>query len=68
MENGQKTPYICHIFICTNDCLGRRLSCADNGSVTIRGVLKRKIRENGWNRKVCVSQSGCLGQCERARM
>ncbi|NOY77913.1 MAG: (2Fe-2S) ferredoxin domain-containing protein [Calditrichaeota bacterium] len=65
MENAQKTPYTCHIFVCTNDRQGRRRSCADDGGVSIREELKQRVRENGWNEKVRVSQSGCLGQCEK---
>jgi len=63
VKKEEQTPYTCHIFVCTNDRRGKRASCADNRSTTTYATLKQKIRENGLNGRVRVSQSGCLGQC-----
>lgn len=58
-------PYICHIFVCTNDRNGERKSCADNEGAQLRLLLKNAVEKRGWKSKIRVSQSGCLGQCGR---
>ena len=60
----QASPYVCHIFVCTNDRKGERKSCADGGSVDVRSILKEESKKRGWTGRVRVSQSGCLGLCE----
>ena len=60
----QTSPYICHIFVCTNDRKGARKSCADDNSGEIRSLLKEKVKMRGWKDFVRVSQSGCMGLCE----
>ena len=57
------SPFICHVFICTNDRHGKRKSCADGDAVEVRTALKKMIAEKGWKPKVRVSQAGCLGLC-----
>ena len=61
----ENTPYVCHVFICTNDRQGERRSCADADGRQIREILKTQVAERGWKPKVRVSQSGCLGLCAR---
>ncbi|MBM4056250.1 MAG: (2Fe-2S) ferredoxin domain-containing protein [Planctomycetes bacterium] len=56
-------PYICHVFVCTNDRHGERKSCADGDNPSVRSLLKEAVGERGWAGKVRVSQSGCLGLC-----
>ncbi|RPI03148.1 MAG: (2Fe-2S) ferredoxin domain-containing protein [Calditrichaeota bacterium] len=56
-------PYVCHIFVCTNDRNGERKSCGDEEGVELRAVLKTEIGTRGWKNWVRVSQTGCLGQC-----
>ncbi len=63
MAVEQQSPFICHIFVCTNDRGGARKSCADGESRRVRAALKREIHDRGWKGKVRVSQSGCLGLC-----
>ena len=60
----QTSPYICHIFVCTNDRNGARKSCADGNSGEIRSLLKEKVRMRGWKDRVRISQSVCMGLCE----
>lgn len=64
MAHVKESPYICHIFVCTNDRQGARKSCADGKSIEIRAILKEEITNRGWKPRVRVSQSGCLGVCE----
>ncbi len=64
MASMSESPYICHVFVCTNDRHGERKSCADGDSNSIRMVLKQEIYNRGWKGRVRVSQSGCLGLCE----
>lgn len=64
MATQNKSPYICHIFVCTNDRHGVRKSCADGNSPDIRAALKKAVADKGWKGKVRVSASGCLGLCE----
>ena len=65
MAVEQQTPFVCHIFVCTNDRGGTRRSCADGESPLVRAALKREIHDRGWKGKVRVSQSGCLGLCKQ---
>ncbi len=64
MAEQTKTPYLCHVMVCTNDRSGLRKSCADEEGVELRAVLKTEITARGWKKWVRVSQTGCMGQCE----
>jgi (2Fe-2S) ferredoxin len=59
------SPYLCHIFVCTNDRKGERKSCADGNSTDIRKALKEEVNMRGWKGKVRVSKCGCLGLCQK---
>jgi (2Fe-2S) ferredoxin len=63
VADKKESPYLCHIFVCTNDRNGKRKSCADNDSRLVRSNLKEAVNNKGWKGKVRVSQSGCLGLC-----
>ena len=58
-----ESPYVAHVFVCTNDRGGVRKSCADNDSPLVKAELKAAINENGWKGKIRVSTSGCMGLC-----
>ena len=60
------TPYVCHLFVCVNDRHGERKACADGGvGVALKDHLKAEVERRGWKGRVRVSQSGCLGLCEK---
>ena len=63
MANQKESPYVCHVFVCTNDRGGKRKSCADQNSPQIRASLKQEFNNRGWAGKVRVSQCGCMGLC-----
>ena len=63
MALQKESPYVCHVFVCTNDRAGERKSCADNKSPLIRKRLKEEMKTRGWDKQVRVSQSGCMGLC-----
>ena len=65
MAKQNDTPYITHVFVCTNDRADERKSCADNNSHLIKSKLKDIINEKGWKGKVRISTSGCMGLCVR---
>jgi len=65
MTNIKESPYICHIFVCTNDREGRSKSCADGNSHLIKTTLKKEIGTRGWRKQVRVSTSGCMGLCAK---
>jgi len=65
MADKKESPFISHIFVCTNDRGGERKSCADNNSQLVRSKLKEAVNEKGWKGKVRVSQSGCMGLCAK---
>ena len=65
MAEKMESPFISHIFVCTNDRGGKRKSCADNNSRLVRSKLKEAVNEKGWKGKVRVSQSGCMGLCAK---
>jgi (2Fe-2S) ferredoxin len=58
------SPYVCHVFVCTNDRHGKRKSCADGDGSSMRLFLKEEVYSRGWKGRVRVSHSGCLGLCE----
>ncbi|MCG6881017.1 MAG: (2Fe-2S) ferredoxin domain-containing protein [Deltaproteobacteria bacterium] len=63
MAEQKESPFVCHVFVCTNDRYGKKISCADNDSPGIRKALKGAVKDKGWKGKVRVSQSGCMGLC-----
>lgn len=65
MTSVNKSPYICHVFVCTNDRGGTRRSCADDKSLEVRALLKQVVNDRGWRGRVRVSQCGCMGLCEK---
>lgn len=65
MSNKNESPYIAHVFVCTNDRGGERKSCADNNSQIVKSKLKEAVNEKGWKGKVRISTSGCMGLCAR---
>ena len=58
-----ESPYLAHVFVCTNNRGGERKSCADNNSELVKAQLKEAINNKGWKGKVRVSTSGCMGLC-----
>lgn len=65
MTKQKESPYICHIFVCTNDRCGERKSCADQNSPLVSKNLKEEVGKRGWTKQVRVSQSGCMGLCAK---
>ena len=65
MAELKESPYVSHIFVCTNDRGGKRKSCADNNSPAVRKALKEAVADRGWKGRVRVSQSGCMGLCAK---
>ena len=64
MANLKESPYICYIFVCSNDSGGKTRSCADGNSSLIRTMLKKEVGRRGWRKQVRVSpSSGCMGRC-----
>jgi (2Fe-2S) ferredoxin len=64
MTKQSESPYVAHVFVCTNDRGGARKSCADDKSQLIKSGLKDTITARGWKGKVRVSTSGCMGLCD----
>lgn len=60
----RESPYICHLFICTNSRDGERKSCGDAGAADLKGPLKDEIRSRGWKGIVRATNAGCLGVCD----
>lgn len=65
MADQQESPYVTHVFVCTNDRGGERKSCADNNSPSVRSKLKEAVNGRGWKGKVRISASGCMGLCAK---
>ena len=65
MPKQNESPYVAHVFVCTNDRGGERKSCADNNSPLIKKKLKDEVNGKGWKGKVRVSTSGCMGICAK---
>jgi (2Fe-2S) ferredoxin len=64
MATTRNSPYVCHIFVCTNDRGGKAKACADGQSPVVRSAMKEEIKERGWKGRVRVSKSGCMGLCQ----
>lgn len=65
MPDQNESPYVAHVFVCTNDRGGERKSCADNNSALVKSRLKDAVNERGWKGKVRISTSGCMGLCAK---
>ena len=65
MANKNESPWVAHVFVCTNDRGGERKSCADNNSQIVKSKLKEAVNEKGWKEKVRISTSGCMGLCAK---
>ncbi len=63
MPKQNESPYVSHVFVCTNDRGGVSKSCSDNNSQLIKSTLKDVVTGKGWKGKVRVSTSGCMGLC-----
>ena len=65
MANKNESPWVAHVFVCTNNRGGERKSCADNNSLIVKSKLKEAVNEKGWKEKVRISTSGCMGLCAK---
>ncbi len=65
MANQKESPFVAHVFVCTNDRGGERKSCADNNSKLIKANLKEAVNDKGWKGKIRVSNAGCMGLCAK---
>jgi len=65
MANKNESPWVAHVFVCTNDRGGERKSCADNNSQLVKSKLKEAVNAKGWKEKVRISTSGCMGLCAK---
>jgi (2Fe-2S) ferredoxin len=65
MPIQNESPYVAHVFVCTNDRQGVRKSCADRKSLLTKAKLKDLVNARGWKGKVRISTSGCMGLCEK---
>ena len=65
MAHENTSPYLAHVFVCTNDRKGERQSCADQNSASLKTILKEAVNAKGWKGKVRISTSGCMGLCTR---
>lgn len=59
----RKTPFVCHLFICTRSRDGEKKSCGNVNALDFKSALKTEIQNLGWKGKVRVSESSCLGLC-----
>ncbi len=65
MPAQNESPFMAHVFVCTNDRDGERKSCADNNSKMVKSKLKEAVYDKGWKGKIRVSNSGCMGLCAK---
>ena len=65
MPKQNESPYVSHVFVCTNDRRGESKSCSDNNSQLVKSKLKDIVNEKSWKGKVRISTSGCMGLCAK---
>ncbi len=55
-----------HIFVCENkrEAGHPKGCCSEKGSLEIRELFKKRLKELGLNTKVRANSSGCLDACE----
>ena len=53
------------ILVCLNERTDGRACCLYRGSPEVHARLKEWVKTHGLSRRVRVSKSGCLDQCER---
>ncbi|NNJ70066.1 MAG: (2Fe-2S) ferredoxin domain-containing protein [Kiritimatiellales bacterium] len=58
-------PYKVHLFICVKTRDDDRTSCGDGDSLQLKAALKNEIKSRGWKPHVRISDTGCLGLCEK---
>ena len=58
--------YSKHIFVCENKRTDGhpRGCCADKGSLEVRQIFKKRLKELGLNTEVRANAAGCLDACE----
>ena len=63
--NKQPSPYLCHIFVCSNVRENRpdNPGCGASSGGELKAPLKQEISDRGWKGKVRVSTTGCMGLC-----
>ena len=61
----KSSPYPCHVFVCCKTRGNERTSCGDGDNAALKALLKAEVKKRGWSDRVRVSDSGCLGQCDR---
>jgi (2Fe-2S) ferredoxin len=63
--NMQSSPYLCHIFVCSNVRENRpeKPGCGAFGGGELKAAIKQAITDRGWKGKVRVSTTGCMGLC-----
>jgi (2Fe-2S) ferredoxin len=59
------TPYKCHVFVCANvrENSPENPGCGAKGGKVLKDKLKEAVKARGWNGRVRVSNTGCLGLC-----
>lgn len=53
-----------HIFICTNDREGGKVSCGENQGMELVSEFKGLIKEYKLNHEVRAQRAGCLDVCQ----
>lgn len=61
--NRRIPPYAAHVFVCVHDRKGAGKSCADGVGSALKDALKEGSKRRGWQGRVRVSSSGCMGLC-----
>ena len=59
----QKSPYICHILVCTNCRDKDKKSCSQGASEEIMKSIKLEVKDRGWKDRVRLLSSNCMGIC-----
>jgi (2Fe-2S) ferredoxin len=67
MMKKQNSPYLCHLFVCSNVRPNNPSNpgCGAKGGDRLKDKLKESANARGWNGKVRISTSGCLGLCSQ---
>ena len=65
MKREESAPFKCHVFVCTFRREGERVSCGVGHGDEVRDALKQRGKEKKWGSAVRITQSGCLGPCDK---
>jgi len=65
MNIEKEKAFECHVLVCVNRRDNGKKSCGNDNGLEIRAELKKAVKKRYPDKKIRVSQTGCLGLCAK---